>query len=732
SQYLQYRGDISSGNSINEVITMRKHKSIAQNIHPLSMLGFFTIVCLLATFFTSTARAAGLLVADGGFGGRLEIVEHDVRVTINNNIAVTHVTQIFKNLEQRQVEALYTFPVPKDASVSNFSMWINGKEMIGEVLEKQRARQIYNSYKQKRRDPGLLEQNDYKSFEMRIFPIAAGARQKVQVTYYQELEFDHDQATYVYPLATTSKGRLDSKVKGKFAVAVDVKSVIPIIAMTSPSHDKDFLIVDHNESFYEASLENRDGDLARDIVLSFQSKRAVSGMDLVASNRPGEDGFFQMTLTAGDELKKSNQGGDYVFILDVSGSMSNDGKLTASRSSIDSFITTLEDNDRFEVITFNRQIQTVFNTLTTAGDSARKKAISFLSTVDAKGGTFLQPALTAAYRYNDPDRTLNVVILSDGMTEQSERNLLMELIRSRPSNVRVFCIGVGNEINRPLLKQMAEDAGGLAAFISKGDNFARQAQAFRRKLTHPVAANLRLEVSGIDIYDIEPKKLPNLFHGMPIRIYGRYKNGGVGQVILSADIQGRPIQSTAELKFPDSDDSNPEIERMWAYHKMRNIQDNMVSASDQPKIDEIVRLGEAFSITSEYTSFIVLENDSEYKRWNIERRNALRINRDRQSQQKIRNDLDKLRMKIAADIGPNTDSGGAAPINSQQMVQASKPLVVQQQKAAPIAQKPRNPSRSFDMPNFGGGALDPISATLAISMAGAGIAGYRRKRSARK
>jgi Ca-activated chloride channel family protein len=138
------------------------------------------VALLLAGCFVlsvaAEARAAGLLIADGGLGGVLEVDEHTVRVTINNGIAVTEVTQVFRNNENRQVEALYLFPVPKGASVANFSMWINGKEMLGEVVEKQRAREIYNSYKQVRRDPGLLEQVDYKNFEMRIFPIGPQAR----------------------------------------------------------------------------------------------------------------------------------------------------------------------------------------------------------------------------------------------------------------------------------------------------------------------------------------------------------------------------------------------------------------------------------------------------------------------------------------------------------------------------------------------------------------------------
>src|SRR5439155_5770684 len=155
--------------------------------------------------WTHLASAAGLLIADGGQGGVLQVKEHSAHVTINNGVAVTEVTQVFVNTEDRQVEALYTFPVPRGASVANFSMWINGKEMTGEVVEKQRAREIYNSYKQVRRDPGLLEQVDYKNFEMRIFPIGPQAQQRVQITYYQELDFDHDWATYVYPLATAPR-----------------------------------------------------------------------------------------------------------------------------------------------------------------------------------------------------------------------------------------------------------------------------------------------------------------------------------------------------------------------------------------------------------------------------------------------------------------------------------------------------------------------------------------------
>ena len=340
--------------------------------------------------------------------------------------------------------------MPKGASVANFSMWINGKEMIGEVVEKERAREIYNSYKRVKRDPGLLEQTDYKTFEMRIFPIAAEAEQHVRVTYYQQLDYDHNQGTYVYPLATVTRNNIDQRTTGKFALTMDIRSAVPITSMSSPSHGDMVVTARHTDEYWQASLETDGGSLARDVVINYDTSRPNTGLDLVVSKQKGEDGYFLLTLTAGEELAKADgSGADYVFILDVSGSMANDGKLRLSSGSIKAFIDQLDKDDRFELVTFNVKPATLFSQLATADENAKSKAEAYLDSQQARGGTSLHPAITTAYKYGDPDRELNVVILSDGMTEQRERRELSELIMQRPSNARVFCIGIGNEVNRP-------------------------------------------------------------------------------------------------------------------------------------------------------------------------------------------------------------------------------------------------------------------------------------------
>jgi Ca-activated chloride channel family protein len=377
----------------------------------------------------------------------------------------------------------------------------------------------------------------------------------------------------------------------------------------------------------------------------------------------------------------------------------------------------------------------LFSALQKATPELQAQAAQFLRSQQARGGTVLRPAMATAYKYGDPDRPLNVVILSDGMTEQQERAELLAAIQARPANARVFCIGVGNDVNRPLLSQIADDAGGLAAFISQGDDFQRQAEAFRRKLLRPAAANVKITLDGADAYDIEPQQLPNLYHGMPVRMYGRYRNAGTATVKVAAEINGAPLEQAVAIDLPSTGDANPEIERMWAWHKVdRLLKEADRNGSRSAVIDEIVRLGEGYSIVTEYTSFLVLENDAEYQRWQIDRRNLLRVGRDRQQQQLVRNELQRLREQALADLGPAetaSETDLQLAVNPQRDVAASP--------STPVSNSVPQPSgRDLEFrPTFqsggggggggiGGGAFDPITGGIALALAGLGFAARRR------
>ena len=680
-------------------------------------------------------QASGLLIAKGGFGGRLLIKEQVVRVTINNGIAVTEVNQIFVNTENRIVEALYTFPVPAHASVSNFSMIINGKEMIGEVVEKRRAKQIYESYKKTKRDPGLLEQVDYKTFEMRVFPIQPKAEQHIKVVYYQPLDVDHDWTNYVFPLATSTEG-VNEKTSGKFSFTLDVKSEIPVTKITSPSHAEEFVVVNHANNYASASMEVPEGDLSRDVVIAFQTKRARTGLDLITSRHAGEDGFFMLSLTAGEELEQSTGGMDYVFVVDISGSMRNDGKLKLSQQAVQAFVSALGAEDKFDAMVFNSAPEMMFGQLNQVSDQGKGELEEFLGKQFARGGTDLRPAMMAAYRYKQPDRELNVVVLSDGMTDRGEQQELLALIGEAPPSSKVFCVGIGNDVNRPLLTQLAEGAGGLATFISHGDNFERQANAFRRKLVHPVATDISIEVEGVSVYDVLPGELPNLYYGKPLRLIGRYEGAGAGDVTIRGTVMGKAFEQTVNFDFPKMNPDNPQIDRMWAWYQVQNLMGKMRKGGKSVDLEnQIVDLCEGYSIVSQYASFIVLENDSEYKRWKIERRNAIRIQRDRQARQKLNKELENLRNEKIAKLGPSVPGQTKKPAKQTRDRQGrSTPQTVQRTPPRgrdlnfgkqPVSTGPQSSDSSSG--GDGGGAIDPITGLIAAGLAGAAAARRKRK-----
>jgi Ca-activated chloride channel family protein len=429
-----------------------------------------------------------------------------------------------------------------------------------------------------------------------------------------------------------------------------------------------------------------------------------------------------------------------IIVFDVSGSMSFDNKLELSRGSLDAFVRALGKDDRFDVMAFNVQAQPLFNQITPATDDARRRATDFLTAQQAKGGTALKPAVNAAYRYADPSRPLNVVILSDGLTDTQERMQLISLIRNRPKNARVFCIGVGNDVNRGLLEQLANDSGGLASFVSREDNFDRQAQAFRRKLTKPVATDVKISVDGVDAYDVEPLQLANLYHGTPLRLYGRYRKPGTAKITVAGRIMETPLSKAVEIPFPKDDPANPEIERMWAWHRVqRLLKEADAMGSRTPVVDEIIRLGEGYSIATEYTSFLVLENDAEFSRWRIERRNVQRLNRDRRSQDALATELEAIRAKAKPDLGPAAleapkpalDPSAVASATPRPDAQAA-PLAPAPAANGPANTPPRRQSRDLDTGRHGGGgsgAIDPLSAALVLAL-GALVVGSRRRQRA--
>jgi Ca-activated chloride channel family protein len=250
----------------------------------------------------------------------------------------------------------------------------------------------------------------------------------------------------------------------------------------------------------------------------------------------------------------------------------------------------------------------------------------------------------------------------------------------------------------------------------------------------PAVSNLQLTFSGVEVYDTEPATLPNLYHGVPLRIYGRYDQPGTTSVTIKGDVQGQPFEQSVEIELPATDDANPEIERMWAWKRVDQL---WAAARERGETDsivnDIVMLCEDFSIASEYASFIVLENDAEYQRWKIDRKNLSRLERDRMAQAQVREQLDALRNEALSKLGPAATSATTTPSQPLEVVNRAQSPVSSTPPATPMPNAPASRGFDLDLPaggggGGGGGAIDPVSAAIGLGLAGAAALAARRRK----
>src|SRR4051794_3239859 len=189
----------------------------------------------LALLFLSAgfARAHGLLIPVEKSVPPLAMLNHQVTINIEDQVAVTKVEQTFRNHTDRQLEATYVFPVPKGASVRKFTMWVDGKEVAGELVEAAKARQIYTQIVRRTKDPGLLEYMGNNLLKLSVFPVPARGDQKISVSYTSVAPQEQGVVEYVYPLKTDGKAVATLE---KFSLTVELRSQHALQNIYSPTH----------------------------------------------------------------------------------------------------------------------------------------------------------------------------------------------------------------------------------------------------------------------------------------------------------------------------------------------------------------------------------------------------------------------------------------------------------------------------------------------------------------
>jgi Ca-activated chloride channel family protein len=558
----------------------------------------------------SSAKASGMLIPVEKALPPLALLDHKVTVTIDDQAAITRIEQTFRNHTPRQLEATYLFPVPKGASVRKFSMWVNGKEEPGEVVEADKARKIYTDIVARTQDPGLLEYINQALIKVRVFPVPANGDQRISVTYTSVAVADNGLTEYVYPMKADGRA---ATLLDKFSLSVTVKSQHSLTNVYSPSHS--ITIARPNDKEAVIGFEKNQATLDRDFQLYYQAGSKDVGLTAVA-HRPVADrpGYFMMLLSPRAELSKSQQAPrDFVYVIDTSGSMRGK-RIAQAKNALKYCLKNLDANDRFTMINFASTVNKYTNNLQPATAPNLEAARRWVDDLEATGGTAIDDALRDALgmRSNDEGRTYTMVFFTDGQPTWGERDpkkILENVKKQNTGNTRIFSFGVGDDVNTVLLDALADNTKAINTYVRESEDIEAKVSSLYAKISNPVLTNLKLSVGdGVRISDVFPPQLPDLFHGTQLVVMGRYSGKGTEIVKLTGQIGKVTKEFVYELKFAEKtgDDKNF-VEDLWARRKVGYLLDQIRVQGETKEVkDEIIGLAKRYGITTPYTSYLLV------------------------------------------------------------------------------------------------------------------------------
>ena len=606
-----------------------------------------------ALAWSPSAQTAGLMTPVDTDLPQLEIREHHVNVVIEDGYATTTVEQVFGNPNRSDLEAIYSFPVPEKAAVGEFTFWIDGQPVTGEVLEKEQAREVYEAEKQAGREAAITEQDSYRSFDISVYPVRADQDVRIRLTYIQPVHVDTSIGRYVYPLEDggVDEQRLSfwtyqEEVRERFSFKLLFRSSWPIDEFRLPKHpqaeirmlsDQEWEVSIVNEA--QAAEEGASTGFAaahrldQDIAVYWRQAQGLPGsVELVAyRENPEGRGTFMMTVTPGDDLEPITEGRDWVFVLDLSGSM--EGKFMSLAEGVNRGLASLNPEDRFRIILFNNRAHEITSGFVAATPENVQHYIATLEHQQPRDGTNLYAGLELGLDSLDADRSSALVLVTDGVANVglTEKKDFLDLVEKQ--DARLFTFVMGNSANRPLLEGMARVSNGFAMNVSNSDDIAGKLIEATSKLTHQALHDVDIQISGVKVSDLTPEYIGSLYRGQQLIVFGHYWGAGEAGVTIDGKISGRDMTWSTVFEFPENAYLHPELERLWAYSRIEDLQNRLDYFGEGADLEQaITDIAVENGLVTDYTSMIVLREER-FDELGINRFNRSRIEKEQLARQ---------------------------------------------------------------------------------------------------
>lgn len=599
---------------------------------------------------TSNESIGSLVAKVDGRDVPLTVGDHKVTIDIRDQIARTVIEESFVNHTPGRLEGVFYFPLPQDASISGFGMWIGSELVEADVVEKQRAQEIYETILREKRDPGLLEWTGGNIFRARVFPIEPHSEKRIKISYTQVLPLRGKELRYSYGLRSEL---LKKHPLRELAIDVKLSSVLPLKTVHCPTHTGARIDSTGHSAHVEFSAQEYTPDRDFEIVAELADDQPKIAM---VPHRRGDDGYFMLMLSppggAGEwqrEVLPDSQPLNLLILADTSASMDAPSR-QAQAELVAAVLSSLAPEDQFNLATCDVDCEWAFAKSQAANETNIHAARDRLANRESLGWTDLDRAFGSALskagevestqpadeKTTDAEKRAptQIIYIGDGIvtTKNADPNAFAKRLRllCEGKNVAMHAISVSSSFEPLVLKTIASLGGGSFRQISGERTPQSVAADLLREIARPTLRDLRVEFTGIETARVYPRELSNLPTGSQQILLGRYLPRGVdqkGSVIVTGMLNGESVRFSTDVTLASvpeasqADDDMSFIPRLWA---RMHLDELLAQGTSQSIQDEIIALSEEYHIMTPYTSLLVLESDADRERFKVRRRFQMR------------------------------------------------------------------------------------------------------------
>lgn len=552
-----------------------------------------------------------------------------VRVKARIAALSVHATieQTFVNLEDRAIEAVYTFPLPEGAAVCGFEVITGDRVLTGRIEETDEAIKQYDDAIESGHGAFALEADRPDIFTVRVGNLKPRQAATIRISYVAALDrVDRSIRvafpTTVAPRYSTMSGMnpIDAEIEADavnpphvwqvpygVSMEVEVELQQKVRSITSPTHA---LAVDQTASPGASILTLNSTAMDRDIVLAIELEKEHSPSAELVKDDKGQQ-FIAVTFVPEFEVEALAEpaASETVFVLDCSGSMQGES-ISQATLALELCLRALGPGDFFNICRFGSTFEMLSSEPLRYSGETLARAIAYVQREADLGGTELLAPLQAVFATQPRTAMRNIVLLTDGQV--SNEAAVLELARTNRRNHRIFSFGIGTACSAYLVKGLARATGGAAEFITGSERIDEKVLRTFSRIASPMLTNVHIDWDGAEVMTLA--ELPPVFDGELMTVFGKVAGERVpSRIALRGELSSQEISWTIHVPAA-REDSGKLISLLWARRMIQSIEEvNSItrSAARSNETRErrlLIEISQEYGLLSALTTFVAIEH----------------------------------------------------------------------------------------------------------------------------